>query len=75
MAVDLDVEEYMAKFDAIEADVGKLRDLADVVLRPINPQIGDHRLDAVMHYVKVQQNFNESIHDMLVSMNNFFAPK
>jgi hypothetical protein len=64
---------YMQKFDLLEKDVGHLRDLANEVTRPINSNIGDHRLDAATQYIAQSQQMIENLYDLLVEMNNVFA--
>ncbi len=69
---DAAADEYMKKFDVVEA---RLQRCATGLRALSNQPDQDHRLFALMRLADDQQKLNEQLFDLLVEMNNFFAPK
>lgn len=71
-ADDLVADEYMKKFDIIDDRI----QVGSNYLRPIAIQPDqDHRIALLIKFAENQQKLNEDMYDLLVRMNNFFAPK
>lgn len=65
-------DEYMQRFDDVRDQIDRL----DKVAKSIDHQPDqDHRLAVVMDYIRGQQTLINDMYDLLVEMNNFFAPK
>jgi hypothetical protein len=69
-ALDQDTEEYMKRFDAIATKNQALRRKVASFGTML-----DDRLTVAIECIKAQQKLNDDIYDLLVDMNNFFAPK
>jgi hypothetical protein len=65
-------DEYMKVFDVVD---GRIRS-GDTLIRSLAAQPDqDHRLSVLMKWASNQQRLNEDMYDLMVRMNNFFAPK
>lgn len=65
-------DEYVKRFEFVEAGNTRLKNIiASFAVQPDQ----DRRLFAVMHYIAELQKVNDNMYDLLVEMNNFFAPK
>ena len=63
--------EYLAKFDPVEGSQMVLSNLIKSLPKQVNQ---DQRLAVVLEYIQEQQRLNERTFELLVSMNNMFAP-
>ncbi len=71
-ADDSITDEYMNKFELLEAQIQKGRLMIDTL--PTQPN-QDYRLFTVMRWAEQQQKMSEDMYALMVEMNNFFAPK
>jgi len=69
-ANSVDIDKYMAKFDAVLDLIDASTAAASDVSRPIDSSIGDHRTAAITAFVRIQATINEQIASLLVDMNN-----
>lgn len=65
-------EKYMQKFAEVET---KLKHMDDIVNKFAKQEHDQARLYVVMDYLKELHPLHGSLYDLMVEMNNFFAPK
>lgn len=70
--IDQAADDYMKRFESVDTQCTKLREIA-LLLKKQPDQ--DHRLLKALNFIEQQQKWNEDIYELLVEMNNFFAPK
>jgi hypothetical protein len=67
-----DAEDYMKRFESVDNQCTKLHEITILLKRQPDQ---DHRVRIMMNFIEAQQKLNTELYDLLVEMNNFFAPK
>ncbi len=68
----LSADAYMQQFANVEAQGATFRTMVEMI--DVQPD-QDARLFMLIKCIKQQQKLNDEMYDLLVEMNNFYAPK
>ncbi len=68
-----DQQEYVVKFEALRACLQESQVIMQSVSAPIDSQIGDRRLDAVVDFVEKQNELNTRMYEFLIEIDNLFT--
>lgn len=71
-AADAAGDDYIRSFEAVDAQNDKIRELTASIARQGNQ---DDRLAVALKCLVEQQKLNDQLHNLMIEMNNIFAPK